>query len=186
MTRPAVVHRFSTRFDVQFACRKHSTCEFFEYRPKSCRDWLPAGPPKDAFIASRLPAERKRPGYSPSPFRCIATGRGARVARLRCPILRAGKKILSRNHSGVNLFSSAGWPNIMLSAGSPKSEKRKPATAFGLRMAASSTAFGTILQDTISHAILGRAGVKREVWELLIISLTCVSFCVDNAYVDIR
>ena len=39
--------------------------------------------------------KKRRARASPSPSRRIATGRGARVARLRCPILRAGKEILA-------------------------------------------------------------------------------------------
>ena len=71
--------------------------------------------PKDAFIALGLPAgNREKAGTGPAPPRCIATGLGARVARLRCPILRTGKGTISKRKHGVNLH-----------AGSPEGAKRK-------------------------------------------------------------
>jgi len=47
------------------------------------------------FPLGGLPAARAEgPDALRAPCRCIATSLGARVARLRCPILRTGKKIL--------------------------------------------------------------------------------------------
>ena len=64
-----------------------------------------------------LPAgNREKAGTGPAPPRCIATGLGARVARLRCPILRAGMGTISEEK-----------PKGNLPAGSRECEKRKKA-----------------------------------------------------------
>ena len=64
-----------------------------------------------------LPAGNKeKAGTGPAPPRCVATGLGARVARLRCPILRAGMGTISEKMHAYNL-----------PADSQECEKRKKA-----------------------------------------------------------
>ena len=66
-----------------------------------------------------------------APCRCIATSFGARVARLRCPILRTGKDILAvtpavgnRNLPPRPDARTASIRRLATAAGSPESEKR--------------------------------------------------------------
>ena len=64
---------------------------------------------QNAFIALGLPAgRREKAGIDPAPPRCIATGLGARVARLRCPILLASMAMLSERNLMVNTPLVAG------------------------------------------------------------------------------
>ena len=55
---------------------------------------------KPRFSLTGLPAELRRARRKPSPSCCMAAGHDARVARLRCPILRPSKTIVREWYAG--------------------------------------------------------------------------------------
>jgi len=91
------------------------------------------------FALMRLPAGSRRARPKAGPFCCIAAGLDARVARLRCPILRPSKKMVRRMSARFKARRES-MTCIGAPAGSPQSGKRRtldglPATGWRITSA---------------------------------------------------